>query len=113
MPGTGKEQSVQKMAKATVVNPATRVAEKTTTVAEKATKFTSVTVPVEVHVYPARTLFLREHVGKAERAGKTWEMALNVDGTPMIRLPDRRWVAFGWKALTQATEAIGADVAAQ
>lgn len=54
-------------------------------------------------LHPAKTLFLRIHVGTAKRDGKTWEMSTNAgDGSPIIRLPDGRWATFSWEVLIEA-----------
>jgi hypothetical protein len=67
-------------------------------------------VAIEAHVHKQETMFLRVVCGKAEQDGKTWELSVNVGGqTPIVRLPDGRWVTFTWPALIDAANRAGAQ----
>jgi hypothetical protein len=61
-------------------------------------------VAIRASLHDNRTLFLRIGCGEAaDRRGRKWELATNCgDGSPIIRLPDGRWVSFPWKALIEA-----------
>jgi hypothetical protein len=72
----------------------------------------SAVVAIGARVYPQETMFLRVYVGEAQRVDDQWELSTNAaDGSPMVRLPDRRWVTFSWDELVEAANAAGAKVA--
>lgn len=65
-------------------------------------------VTIAMHVYPTETMFLRQHVGSATQGDSRWEFSTNVaDNTPIIRLPDGRWVTVGWGSLLEAANKAG------
>ena len=68
----------------------------------------TIKVELEVKVFPAKTLFLRAEAGKAEADGKEWELSTHIGtAAPIVRLPDGRWVVFGWQDLTEAANQAG------
>lgn len=65
-------------------------------------------VVIDATVYPSETLFLRVAAGSAKQGDQTWELSQNSGaGTPIVRLPDGRWVTFSWQALIDAANAAG------
>lgn len=68
-----------------------------------------VPVSVAVRVHAADTLFLRNSVGNAKDAnGAEFELSTAFhDNSPIVRLPDGRWVTFPWESLVHATQSAG------
>lgn len=68
-----------------------------------------VLVDVVAVVYPEKSLFLRTAVGTAkdDNSGEVYEMSLNAGATPLVRLPDKRWVIFQWRELIEAATKAG------
>lgn len=62
------------------------------------------TVTIECTVHDEGSLFLRREIGKATDpdTNEDYVMATNADTTPLVMLPDGRWVSFNWHALVNA-----------
>lgn len=71
----------------------------------------TVEVKVEAVVHGPDALFFRMDCGKATDAtGREFELSYAMGaGTPIIRLPDGRWVTFGWQALLIAAMDAGVE----
>lgn len=65
-------------------------------------------VTIQPTVHPADSLFLRVAAGEARLGEDTYELSTAMSGQPIIRLPDGRWVTFGWETLCRAADAAGA-----
>lgn len=67
-----------------------------------------VRVEIEADVYDARTIFIRMDCGSAESEIGKFELSTSVDtGSPLVMLPDGRYVSFDWSALVRAADAAG------
>lgn len=66
-----------------------------------------VAVQVTASVCGPDTLFFRMDCGTAtDEDGKKFELSTNVGGgSPIVRLPDGRWVTFSWQTLIEAAVA--------
>jgi len=66
------------------------------------------TANIEVTIHHPRTIFFRMEVGTAVGKGGEFEMSTQMGSShPIIRLPDGRWVTFGWEDLVSAAEEAG------
>jgi len=66
------------------------------------------TVNIDVCLHPQETMFLRQHVGTAKDGDREFEMSANMGGySPIVRLPDGRWVSFSWSDLVAAADRAG------
>lgn len=62
-----------------------------------------ISVPVDVHVYPADTLFMRMEVGSGQAEdGTPIEVTQNVDGAMLVRFGDGEWYAVTPAAMASA-----------
>ena len=65
-------------------------------------------VRISARVYPPNTMFFQVAAGEAEHEGKKWELSTNIaTHSPIVRLPDGRWVTFDWQSLVEAAQAAG------
>lgn len=66
-------------------------------------------VSIQAQVFGKDALFLRTDAGKAAdpETGDEFELSFTMAGTPIVRLPDGRWVTFSWPALIAAATYAG------
>lgn len=70
---------------------------------------TVIRVSIQAEVMPAETLLMRHAAGKATdpETGEAFELSFTFAGTPIVRLPDGRWITFSWPALIEAADKAG------
>jgi hypothetical protein len=61
-------------------------------------------------VYPKGSMFLRTHVGTAEDGKRKYEMATNMNGTPIIESKQTgKWFSLSWQDILNLAEKAGID----
>ena len=61
-------------------------------------------------VYPKGSMFLRTHVGEADDGKRKYEMATNMNGTPIIESKQTgKWFSLSWQDILNLAEKAGID----
>lgn len=61
-------------------------------------------------VYPKGSMFLRTHFGTAEDGERKYEMATNMNGTPIIESKQTgKWFSLSWQDILNLAEKAGID----
>lgn len=79
----------------------------------KKTQHETIVMSLEVHRYPAKTMFLRTEVASGAVGGYEFEFSTNISGEPIVRIGNGNWyllniIDFVMKAAE--TEGIPADL---